>query len=123
MFAFTAEGVRIAHLGDLGMPLNELQKRALADAEVVLIPVGGHFAIDAQQASDVVRELPKARLVFPMHFKTDRTADWPIAPVDDFERTMDNVRHIGSSEVTLAKDGLPESLEVWILDYAGSRRY
>lgn len=115
---FALEGIQLAHLGDLGTRLDETQKTALADVEVLFIPVGGHFTIDAKQAAEVVRAPANVKLVIPMHFKTDRITDWPIAPVDEFERTMDNVRRIGSSEVTLSKETLPQSLEVWILNHA-----
>jgi hypothetical protein len=53
-----------------------------------------------------------------MHYRTEQVADWPIAPVDDFLRTMDNVRHIRSSSVALTRETLPEALEVWVLDHA-----
>jgi L-ascorbate metabolism protein UlaG (beta-lactamase superfamily) len=118
LFAFTLEGIRLAHLGDLGAPLDEPQRTALRGVEVLFVPVGGYYTIDAATATGVVRQLPDVRLVFPMHYRTKQIADWPIAPVDEFLRTMDNVRHIGSSDVDLTKATLPETLEVWVLEPA-----
>jgi len=118
IYAFTLEGIRLAHLGDLGAPLDEAQREALADVEVLFLPVGGHYTIDASQAAEIVRSLPGLRVVIPMHFKTDRTADWPIAPLEPFLEMVDNARRIGSPQVTLTREDLPEALEVWILDYA-----
>ncbi len=118
LYAFTLESVRIAHLGDLGAPLDEAQREALADVDVLLIPVGGHYTIDARQAASLLDELPQVKLVIPMHFKTDVISDWPIETVEEFESLMDNVRRIGASAVELTRQSLPEQREVWILDHA-----
>ncbi len=118
IFAFTLEGLRLAHLGDLGAPLDATQLAALRGVQVLFVPVGGYYTIDAATAASIVRQLPDVRVVFPMHYRTKLIADWPIAPVDEFLRTMDNVRHIESSDVTLTKATLPEIPEVWVLSHA-----
>ncbi|MBN1858840.1 MBL fold metallo-hydrolase [Candidatus Bipolaricaulota bacterium] len=118
LFRFELDGVRIAHLGDVGVPLSAEQIAALDDVELLFIPVGGHYTIGPKQAAAIVKSLPAVRLVIPMHFRTDVLADWPIGPVEDFARTMDNVRQIGTSAVSLDRGTLPETLEVWILNYA-----
>jgi L-ascorbate metabolism protein UlaG (beta-lactamase superfamily) len=118
IFRFSLDGISFAHLGDLGVPLDAEQVTALQGVEVLFVPVGGTYTIDARAAADIVRHLPDVRLVFPMHYRTEQVADWPIAPVDDLLRTMDNVRRIGSSSVALTRETLPEALEVWVLDHA-----
>ena len=118
IFAFTLEGLRLTHLGDLGVKLAPSQLEALRGVQVLFVPVGGVYTIDAAAAAATVRALPDLRIVFPMHYRVQCIADWPIAPVDEFQRTMDNVRHIESSDVVLTKATLPESLEVWVLEPA-----
>ena len=118
IYTFDLDGLRIAHLGDLGEPLNPNQLAALSKVEVLLAPVGGHFTIDAQQAANLCASLPNLRVAIPMHFKTDRIAEWPIETVEPFEKIMDNVRRIGASQVEITRDLLPASTEVWILDHA-----
>ena len=118
IYAFTLDGIRVAHLGDLGHALSEEQIEALSDVEVLLIPVGDHYTIDALQATQITRALPNVRVVIPMHFKTEPTQNWPIETVEPFLEMMDNARHIGSSRIEITKKDLPEALEVWILDYA-----
>lgn len=83
MFLLEAEGLRVAHLGDLGHLLTDEQAEALAPVDVLLIPVGGFFTIDAEAARQVCTQLG-ARVILPMHFRTEANASWPIAPVDDF---------------------------------------
>jgi L-ascorbate metabolism protein UlaG (beta-lactamase superfamily) len=118
IFALTFEGLRLAHLGDLGRPLDDPQRAALRGVQVLFLPVGGTYTIDARQAGALVHTLPDVRVVFPMHYRTKLLAGWPIAPVEDFLQTMDNVRHIESSNVVLTKATLPETLEVWVLSHA-----
>lgn len=117
-YTYALEGLTLAHLGDLGARLDEEQRAALADADILLVPVGGHFTIDARQAASLIEGLPDVRLVIPMHFKTDVIADWPIASVDEFESLMDNARRVGASTVEVTRASLPEQREVWILDHA-----
>ena len=118
MYTFVVEGITIAHLGDLGAPLTDRQRNALGEAEILLVPVGGHFTIDASQAAGLIDSLPRVRVVIPMHYRTDAIPDWPIAPVEEFESLMDNVRHVGASTSEVSRESLPEQREVWILDHA-----
>jgi L-ascorbate metabolism protein UlaG (beta-lactamase superfamily) len=119
IFRFTVDGVTVAHFGDLGHTLNAEQLRPLQDVEVALLPVGGHFTVGAKEASEVVRSLPRLRVVIPMHYRTEAVKDWPIRPVDEF---LDEVglpaKRLQTSEVKISPDVLPPKKEVWVLDYA-----
>ena len=86
IFVIEAEGLRIAHLGDLGSWNGQLAQ-AVGAVDILLIPVGGYYTIDAAQAATIVREI-KPRITIPMHYKTQVNADWPIAPVDSFLAKM-----------------------------------
>lgn len=83
MFLLEAEGLRVAHLGDLGHLPTKEQAAALAPVDVLMLPVGGFFTIDAQTAKETA-QLLQAQVILPMHYRTSANADWPIAPVDDF---------------------------------------
>lgn len=83
LFLIEAEGLRVAHLGDLGHLPTAEQAEALSPVDILMLPVGGHFTIDAAQAREVA-SLLRARVVLPMHYRTEATATWPIAPVEDF---------------------------------------
>ena len=81
------EGLSIAHLGDLGTPLSPEQKEALGEIDLLFLPVGGFYTIDAGTAYEIVQNL-KPRIVIPMHYKTKVNADWPIAEAKDFLQLM-----------------------------------
>ena len=78
-----AEGKRVAHLGDLGHELNDEQLAALGQIDVLLIPVGGHYTIDAKTACRVA-ETVGARLTVPMHYRGEGFGYDVIGPVEDF---------------------------------------
>ena len=90
LFLLEAEGLRIAHLGDLGHLLTAEQRKALAPVDVLMLPVGGFYTIDAATAQEVA-EFLRARVIVPMHYRTKWNADWPIAPLEDFTRLYQKV--------------------------------
>jgi len=70
MFLVEVDGVRIVHCGDLGQTrLTPEQIEVLGEIDLLLIPVGGKFTVDGQQAAGIVRQI-KPRSVIPIHYKT-----------------------------------------------------
>lgn len=69
IYRIEMDGVSIVHLGDLGQSLNSKQIERLAGTDILLIPVGGKFTIDAKKAVEVVSQI-EPRIVIPMHYKT-----------------------------------------------------
>ena len=99
--------------------LSAEQLTQLTDVEVVMIPVGGYYTIDAAQAASIVGQLWRVKVIIPMHYKTDILGpDFPIDTVDKFASQMQNVMEIGSAEVSINHNDLPAHPEVWILNYA-----
>ena len=83
LFLIEAEGLRIVHLGDLGCPLDPGQLEILKAPDVLMIPVGGFYTIDAQQARETAEQL-SARVILPMHYRTEYNRDWPISDPEPF---------------------------------------
>ena len=88
LFSIRAEGLNAVHLGDLGHLPTPAQAEALGPVDVLMVPVGGFYTIDAPTAKQTA-ELLHARVVLPMHYKTRVNADWPIAPVEAFTKLYD----------------------------------
>jgi L-ascorbate metabolism protein UlaG (beta-lactamase superfamily) len=104
IFCFELDGLRICHMGDFGQSaLREEQKAAIGTVDVLMVPVGGHFTIDAEAAAAVVRELSPA-VVVPMHYSSPKVG-LPLAPVDDFLGLVDDreVRREDAPEVELER--------------------
>lgn len=113
IFSFEVDGIRVCHLGDLGHPLTEKQAVELGKVDILLIPVGGFYTIDAKVASQVASQLAP-KVIIPMHFKTSKTA-LPIAGVDDFLRGKKNVSRLDTSDVEFAARQLPATTQIMVL--------
>jgi L-ascorbate metabolism protein UlaG (beta-lactamase superfamily) len=111
-----ADGVRLAHLGDLGHDLDDETQEALGKVDVLLVPVGGFFTIDAEAATRVAQKL-SPRVIVPMHYRTEGCR-FDIAGVDDFLRGRDRVERPGTSTIDLTAATLPEQPTVVVLEHA-----
>lgn len=114
IFVFDDAGLRVAHLGDLGhIPAS--QAKGMGRVDVVLVPVGGYFTIDAADAHKTAKLLG-ARVIVPMHFATAKTR-MTIAGVYEFIKDQANVKLVGKSEVEVSAATLPDKPQIWILDH------
>ena len=82
---FTAGGVSVAHLGDLGHQLSAEQLDAIGSVDAVLVPVGGVYTVDAKGAKAVCDAL-RPRCVIPMHYHHAPYGLPNVAGVEDFLR-------------------------------------
>jgi len=116
IFCWEMDGISICHLGDLGQGLSSSQVAEMGKVDLLLIPVGGFFTIDAAEAGAVVKQLRPA-LVIPMHFKTE-VLGLPVAKVEEFTKNQKRVKFLKSSEVEVTPESLPQETEIWVLQYA-----
>lgn len=78
-----ADGLRVAHFGDIGCDLTNAQKDQLQGLDVALIPVGGFYTIGPEQAMDLVDDL-QPKVVIPMHYKLGELGLPAVAELDEF---------------------------------------
>ena len=108
------EGLTLAHLGDQGAPLTDAQIAALGQVDILFIPVGGFYTIDAKTAYGIVQAL-RSRMVIPMHYKTRVNADWPISDEKEFLALMGGGETMPLLRVT--KEDLSEQPKVVLLQW------
>ena len=116
VFCFALDGIRVCHLGDLGHALGEQEVSDIGAIDLLLLPVGGHFTIDASIATEVCAAL-NPRVVIPMHYRTEK-CDYPITDVEPFLHGRAGVRRVGDSRVELEKGLLPQATETVVLQHA-----
>jgi L-ascorbate metabolism protein UlaG (beta-lactamase superfamily) len=116
VFCFEVDGLNVCHAGDLGHPLTDEQAAAIGKVDILLIPVGGFFTIDARTADRVCDQL-KPKVIIPMHYKTDKL-DFPIAGVDEFLKGKNNVTRVNGSEIEIKGGELPANAQIMVLQAA-----
>ena len=113
IFCFGVNGVRVCHLGDLGHPLSDEQVAEMGNVDILLLPVGGLYTIDAEVATQVCDRL-KPRVVIPMHFRNDK-CHFPIDGVDKFLKGKKNVSQLDASEAEFKPGELPAITKIVVL--------
>ncbi len=117
IFKFRMDGLEICHLGDLGEDCSSALIETLLPVHVLLIPVGGNYTIDAQQAKEYVDRIMPA-IVIPMHYKT-KGLNVDVDKVDGFADLFDTeeVEELGACELELFRDDISEeSTKVIIME-------
>lgn len=96
------EGMRVLHCGDLGHMLTPEVVSSLGKIDVIMIPVGGTYTVDAKVAKEICDAL-KPAMIIPMHYKGDGIGLQSIAPVDDFAALFpeDMVEYLPTNELTV----------------------
>ena len=101
---FDFDGFKVAHFGDLGHLLDDEQVSRIGDVDVALLPVGGFYTIDAPTAKEVAQQV-KAKVIIPMHYRTDKFGFDVIGTLDEFTKLYDDVTYTGSDTVVyVSKD-------------------
>lgn len=106
VYRIEMEGISIAHLGDLGHTLTEEQAAKLENVDILLIPVGGKYTINAREAAEVVSEI-EPRIVIPMHYKIPGLKI-DIETVDKFLKEMGAAKAEKLPKLKISKKDLPQ---------------
>lgn len=77
------DGLRFCHMGDIGHGLSEEQIELIGDVDVLMIPVGGFYTVDAAAAKTICENI-NPHVIVPMHFKGDGKGLQNVATVDAF---------------------------------------
>lgn len=108
------DSVKIAHMGDLGHILTNEQLEELGSVDVLLVPVGGVYTIEADNAAKLA-SLIEAKIVIPMHYKLEGLK-FDLDSVDKFLKELGKENIEPAPKLILRKDKLPEEPQVVVLE-------
>lgn len=114
IYVINIDGIRLAHLGDLGHRLTDEQLEEVNGVDILFVPVGGKYTIDAQQAVEVVGQI-EPRIIIPMHYKVSGLKI-DIAPVEEFLKDMGVEETKPQDKLIITKEKLPEERKVVVLN-------
>lgn len=86
VYVYEAEGIRLAHLGDLGHKLTESDIEEIGTIDILMIPVGGFYTINAELASEIIRDIEPS-IILPMHYRLEGMKNElaeKLSPLEDF---------------------------------------
>jgi L-ascorbate metabolism protein UlaG (beta-lactamase superfamily) len=112
MYVIHMDDLIVCHLGDLGHILQEEQLEEVADADVLLIPIGGQHTINAAQAAEVISQV-EPHIVIPMHYHS--SIDDASNPLDKFCREMGIEALNPQPKLSITRSALPAETQVVIL--------
>ncbi|MDE7082205.1 MAG: MBL fold metallo-hydrolase [Clostridia bacterium] len=115
IFKFRMDGIDVCHLGDLGEKCSSDLIETLLPVNVLLIPVGGTYTIDAEMAKEYVdRIMPD--IVIPMHYRT-KDCKLDIDKVDEFLNLFDGeiIDEVEGNELELSRTDLGGETKIVVL--------
>jgi L-ascorbate metabolism protein UlaG (beta-lactamase superfamily) len=132
MYVFEIDGLRICHCGDLGIKPGETEIEEIGQIDILMVPVGGTYTIDASAAMETAGLLNPA-VIIPMHYKTP-ACKLALDTIDKFLDLANNetkVKYFSdeilsseidiirpkSSEIHITKDSLPKKTTIIVMNY------
>jgi len=117
IFCFAVDGVNVCHAGDLGHMLSDGEVAEIGKVDVLFVPIGGTYTIDAKTATKIYGEIEPS-VVIPMHFSCEKLISDVIASIDGFIQGKKNVIRLDSTEIEFKSGDLPVSTEIILLKSA-----
>jgi len=119
LFKIEVEGLSILHCGDLGVVPDEKFLETIGDVDVLMVPVGGTYTLNAEQAIELIKRIEPS-IVIPMHYnypKLDQKEyGEKLAPVSEFLKKMDRESVVPIPKLTIKKEELLEEMKVIVLE-------
>jgi len=112
----SAEGIRVMHLSDIGaMPGDGFFEKA-GKIDILMIPVGGVYTVDAQGAFAIMERLAP-NITIPMHYMTPNLT-LKIEGVHEFiklARKVRDVSRLGESCIEITADNLKKRQRIIVM--------
>jgi L-ascorbate metabolism protein UlaG (beta-lactamase superfamily) len=113
VYLVEVEGMIVCHLGDLGHPLESEHVEALAQCDILMIPIGGGSVLTPEQAAEVV-SLLEPRIVIPMQFATT-SGDKSLSPLSEFIGALGAEAPEPVEKLTVRSSDLGEAMRLVVL--------
>ena len=114
IYTLEVEEMRLCHLGDFGQKeLTEDQLEQIGDIDILMIPVGGEFTIDAKGAAHIISQI-EPKIVIPMHYALPKLKI-KLDEVDKFLKEIGQKSVVPQPKLLIKKKDLPLETQVVVL--------
>ena len=110
VFSFRAEGLTVCHLGDIARPLTPRHAEQLNQADILIVPVGGHCTISIDAVPQLIN-LIAPKIVIPIHYQGDGS-DLELEPLDRFLQEMGVSEVSSQNRLSVTSTNLPRDMTV-----------
>ncbi len=119
MYRFTLDGIKCAHMGDVGNPLTDAQIAFFENTDILFALAGGYLTIELPDLMHMIHRV-QPKLVIPMHFRTltyrPRNTMWIEAFLRHFKE--EQIDFAFGSEAEITRADIPDHTRVLVMDYA-----
>ena len=116
VFIIETDDITVCHAGDLGHVPSDETEKTIGRVDVLLIPVGGTYTLDAKGAQEAVRKLDP-RIVIPMHYKTPDLEMTELDGAERFLAGLSRVERTSGAIYTVQASSLPRELTAVVMGY------
>ncbi|MFH1780628.1 MAG: MBL fold metallo-hydrolase [Candidatus Nealsonbacteria bacterium] len=114
IYTLEVEELKLCHLGDFGQKeLTEDQLEQIGDIDILMIPVGGEFTIDAKGAAHIISQI-EPKIVIPMHYAIPKLKA-QLDGVDKFLKEIGKKSVVPQPKLLIKKKDLPLETQVVVL--------
>lgn len=113
-----AEGIRIMHMGDIGVVPDDSFFANAGKIDILMIPVGGVYTIDAKAALQIIEKL-SPNITIPMHYMTE-ASKLQLKGVHEFTNLAGkeyDISRLGGSSLEITADNLKKRQRIFIMDF------
>ncbi len=104
-FVFDLDGIRFAHLGDLGHPLSPELLAEFGKVDVLFLPVG-RDSLMVSELDKIASDL-SARIIVPIAYRTELSGDLELRQLEGYLDSRPNIRWIDGAEFSLSASEIP----------------
>ena len=114
IYLIEMEEMKVCHLGDFGQKeLTEDQLEQIGDIDILMVPVGGEFTLDAKGAAHVISQI-EPKIVIPMHYAIPKLKI-KLDEVDKFLKEIGKKSVVPQPKLLIKKKDLPLETQVVVL--------
>ena len=118
MYRFELDGIKCAHMGDVGNPLTDAQISFFEDTDILFALAGGYLTIELPDLMAMIHRV-RPKLIIPMHFRTltyrPRNTMWIESFLGHFKD--EKIDFAFGYETAVTKADIPVHTRVLVMDY------